>query len=224
MRKRVTNILVTGGAALAATAFGATAAFGAATSITVTNPNSDGAYTATTNSTTLTDKNTGVGFTCQSANGENASDASGTIGSGTYSIPHTFPDAIASLDFNNCNGPLGPVTATPQDLPYALTVVEEDASNPDHWNGYIGPVDVEVSMTNCSFTVTGDAPGYYDNSDHTLHVTKNPADEIVLPDGPLTISKVDNCTIAGTPLVSDGDTGTYEGVYTVDPAITIVGN
>lgn len=211
MRRRIAGILTTGAAVAAATALAATSAAAAQESITVDNPNADGSYTAHSDYVTLADTTSGIAFDCTS------SDSSGTIPSDSYTTPADVGDI--NVDFNNCSGPLGPVTATPADQPYDLVVTSYDANAgaAGQGFGYVGPVNVHVSMPGCDFDVVGNAPGHYDNATHTLTMGGT------LPDGvaPLEPTNIVGCI----GFVNPGDELTYEGDYLVtdpvDPSITI---
>lgn len=213
MRRRMASVLTVGAALAAATALATTTAAAAQQSITVTNPNADGSYTAHSDFVTLSDVTSGIAFDCESTDTVNASNSSGTISSSSYTTPADVGDI--NVDFNNCNGPLGPVTATPADQPYDLVVTSYDAGAgaAGQGSGYIGPVNVHVSMSGCNFDVVGNAPGLYDNATHTISVGG------ALPAGVAPLEPVNIVGCFG--LVSPGDELTYEGDYLVDPAITI---
>ena len=234
MKGRIKRTLVTGAAVAAAAVVAAVPASAAQATITVTNPNADGHFAAATPTTgdpnvdnvVLTNTRTGVGFYCAPNGSAPASSATGTIPTGTYTVPP--PQDVGDIDsliFNNCTGPLGPVTATATSLPYDFMITSYDpsAGNAGRAYGYITGVDVDVSMPDCAFTVIGSAPGYYDNATHSLVMTPG----VSLPDSvtPLTMIDVVGCQLGGVQLVAEGDTGTYEGTYVVtdpiNPSITV---
>lgn len=214
MHRFLRRTLFAGTTAAAAALIAVTPAF-AATSITVDNPNADGSYTAHSDSVSLVDTNTGARLACES------SDAAGTILSGTYSLPHTFPNGVTSLAFNTCTGPLGAATATSNTLPYGLTIESYPGSQPDgtaaNGVGYVGSVNVHVVNGFCEFDVTGDAPGYYLNSGDLVLDPDTPG--VTLPDGPLTVSNASGCF----GVVSNGDQPAFTADYAVTPPITVSG-
>lgn len=220
MRRRMASILTTGAAMAAATALAAIPAAAAPVTITVNNPNSDDHFNAHASDVTLADDTTGVSFTCTSTDTVNASNASGTILDGTYTLPADVGD-IEMLDFNNCNGPLGSVDAAPNEgsLPYDLTITSYDSAT-GAAEGYVGPVDVHVVTGSCSFDVRGNAPGTYteDSSQGTLAMGTGTLPSGVTPLHPVNVS---GCV----GLVNPGDELSYVGDYLVtdpvDPPITI---
>jgi hypothetical protein len=210
--KRATNILLTAASAGAVVGLCAAPAL-AATTLTVKVSNG-GTYTATASKTVLSDN--GVNVTCTSSGTTPASKASGTVATATHTgtSPVTI-GTVSKLAFNNCSGPLGAVHTTVQALPYSLKV-DSKTNGSGQTDGIITGAKVQVSMTGCSFTVTGSAPAFYTNSTHKLTVTKK------LPITPLnkaqlTVSNVNGC--AG--LVSNGDHPTYTSTYTVSRHFTI---
>ncbi len=201
--RKITAALLTTAAAGAAVAL--TAGTASAATLTVTNPNSSGAYTASSTSVKLTDGS--VNMTCTGSAG------AGVIKSATYSVPPTANiGTISSLNFTNCTGPLGAVTTTVSGLPYNVFIAAGGTTP----TGYIGSANVHVSMPLCSFDVTGNAPGKYVNGTSN-QLQLGPS--VALPSGvtPLTVSNVSGC--AG--LVHNGDHPSYTANYTVSPNITV---
>jgi hypothetical protein len=191
---------------------GATTAL-AATTLTVKVTNG-GTYKATAPATVLTDR--GVSVTCSSTSTTKASTATGSIPTATTT--GTSPvkiGTVATLNFKNCTGPLGPVTITVNSLPYSVKV--DSATNAARQTDVmITGINTSVSMKGCSFTVTGRAPGFYANSTHNLALAPK------LPITPLnkarlTISNVVGC--AG--VIMNGDHPTYRATYTLSRAIKI---
>jgi hypothetical protein len=80
----------------------------------------------------------------------------------------------------------------------------------------ITKVDVKVSLTGCSFTVTGSAPGYYSNKTHTLYMTPKAPVKGVAKSG-LTVSNVNGCST----VVNNGDHPTYTASYKVSRKVVI---
>ncbi|MEV7627920.1 hypothetical protein [Actinoplanes sp. NPDC089786] len=225
IRNRVTRVMFSCAAATSAAvlagAGSAHAADDATISITSTSP--DGAYTAVTSHSSFLDLNSGVTLTCTGGGGQNY----GSQGTGALPdqsgqpLPSTQATGISSLLFNTaggCTSLLGSVTSIATDTPYEIVIqnypgVKSDGVTPANGDGYIHIKNVNVSMPACSFTVSGDAPIYYDNATHSLNVTPDVAPEygtgaggdVTLPDGPLTINNVRGCLGE----VNNGDIGAY---------------
>ena len=211
MLKRV-SAAIAGGAAILAVGLSATPAF-AATSLTV-KVTGGGNYTATTTKTVLSDN--GVNVTCKSTKSAAASKASGSLPNATTkgNAPVKVGTA-AKLAFNNCTGPLGKVTTKVEALPYAVNA-NSVTNSKGETAATISGTKIAVSTTDCSFLVTGSAPGFYTNSNHTLTMTsKSPVKGIVKAQ--LTVSKVNGCL----GVVKNGDHPTYTATYTVSPKVQI---
>jgi hypothetical protein len=179
-----------------------------------------GTITATAKTTVLGEKVDGVNVnvTCSTKGKTAASVSSGPVKSGTYKGASPLKVGTASkLAFNNCTGLLGKVTNKPESLPYNISV-DSTTNSKGETDGIIGPVKVAVSMKDCSFMVTGSAPGYFDNSNHTLVVT-NKLPVKPLESAQLTISGVKKGTCAG--LIADGQHPTYTGTYSINLKISI---
>jgi hypothetical protein len=211
MRKRVVGILLSGSAAALAIGLSTTSAL-AATSLTVT-VTGGGTATASASSTVLSDN--GVNVTCSTSGSTKASTASTTVSNGTKKGNAPLKIGTNSkLKFNNCTGPLGAVTAKPTAEPYSVNT-NSKTNGSGQTDATISGIKVNVSMTACSFTVTGSTPGVYSNSKHTL--TLEPASKLPikpLTTAQLTVSNVNGC--AG--VVSNGDHPTYTSTYKLKPA------
>lgn len=214
LMKRASNVLFTVAAAGAVVGLAAAPAL-AATSLTVKVTNG-GTYTATSSKTVFTDKS--VSVTCSTVGSVPASKGTGSVPTATTT--GTSPvkiGTVGTLAFNNCTGPLGTVTTKVMSLPYALQV-DSTTNSTGQTDGIIAGVNVNVSMTACSFTVKGSSPGFYTNSTHKLQMTTTSKLPIKpLNSAQLTVSNVSGC--AG--LVSNGDHPTFVGSYTVSRAIVI---
>jgi hypothetical protein len=206
LMKRASNVLLTVTAAAAVVAMSAGPAM-ASTTLTV-KVTGGGSYTASSSSTKLSDN--GVSVTCKS------SKASGTISSATHKGASPVKvGTVTKLSFSKCTGPLGAVTTKVEGLPYTMSVDSKTTSK-GQTDGIISGAKVAVSMTACSFMVTGSTPGYYTNSTHKLSVTsKLPTKG--LNTGKLTVSDVKGC--AG--LVKNGNHPSYVSTYTVSRKIVI---
>lgn len=207
------SVLLAGSAAALAIALGAASAM-AATTLTV-KVSGGGSFTGSTPSTKLTDGD--VTVTCSAKGSTPASSASGSIKTGTFKGSAPVKVApVSGLKFNNCTGPLGKVTAKPVKEPYAIEV-DSVTNGSGETAGIITGVDVQVSMTDCSFTVTGSAPGYYSNSKHTLNMTPSPPVK-PLTTARLTVSNVKGCL----GVVKSGDHPSYTSTYTLKPATVTI--
>lgn len=171
-----------------------------------------GKFTAKSAKTVLTDKVGGVTVrvTCTTKGTTPASSASGNIPSGTHTGTSPVKVGTASnLKFNNCTGPLGAVHTRVMREPYTVKV-DSKTNGKGQTDGFISGVKVHVTMTACSFNVTGSAPGFYTNGKHTLTMTSS------LPVKPttkaqLTVSSVSGC--AG--IVHNGDHPGFNGTFTL---------
>lgn len=212
IRKRAAGAVFASAATAMAVAFGASTAL-AATTLTVKVTNG-GSYTATTGKTVLSDN--GVNVNCTSTSTVKASRGTGTIATATHKAnsPVTV-GTVKTLTFGNCTGPLGKVTTKTNKLPYTVKV-DSKTNSSGQTDGMITGVNVHVSMTGCSFNVTGSAPGFWTNGKHTLTVTPKPPIK-PLNTARLTVGGVSGC--AG--LVKNGDHPTFKATYGVSRAIVI---
>ena len=206
MRRSIGRILFTGAAAALAIGFGASSVLAATLTVKVTG---GGSFTASSSNTKLTDG--AISLTCTS------SKAGGSVPTKTYTSA-TSPVTVgsnSSLSFTGCTSITGAVTIKVNKLPYKVKV-DSKTNSKGQTDGMITGINNTVSTTGCSFTVTGSAPGFYTNSNHTLSLTST------LPTKPLnsaklTVSNVNGC--AG--LVNNGDHPKYTATYTVSKAIKI---
>lgn len=216
MRSSVKRILAAGAATFAAVGLSVTPASADPIQPSVWTISPGGAYTATTDFTELTDVTAGLSFTCSTSAGVPASEATGVLETSASGSPGHLGTA-ATLSFNNCTGPLGPVTATPTVLPnYVVGVTYDSATG--QTVGYIGYVNVHISMTGCEFDVVGNAPGLFDNATSQLRVG---AAGTTLPAGvvPLRAIHIQGCF----GVIQPSDQLTYVGDYTVSPGTTVTG-
>jgi len=184
MRKGICRILFTSTAAALAIGFGASSALATTATLTV-KVTGGGTYTASSSSTVLTDN--GVSVTCT------GSSAGGKIATKTYTSK-TSPVKVgtsSTLSFTGCTGPLGAVTVTVNSLPYSVKV-DSATNSSGQTDGMVTGVNTSVSMTGCSFVVTGGAPGYYTNSTHVLSLTPT-LPQKALNKAQLTVSGVSGC-------------------------------
>lgn len=212
LMKRATNLFFIAASAGAVVGLSAAPAM-AATTLTV-KVSGGGTYTATASKTVLTDGS--ISVTCSTVGSTPGSTASGTVATASHTgtSPVTI-GTVSKLAFNNCTGPLGAVTTVVQALPYKLQI-DSKTNSTGQTDGIISGAKVQVSMTGCSFTVTGSTPGFYTNSTHKLSVT-NKLPITPLNKAQLTVSNVNGC--AG--LVNNGDHPTYTSTYTISRAIVI---
>jgi hypothetical protein len=208
MRRSIGRILAPAAAAALAVAFGASSALATTATLTV-KVTRGGAYTATSTSVVFTDNS--VSVTCT------GSTAAGKIAAKTYTgkpAPVKVGNS-ASLSFTGCTGPLGAVTITVNALPYSVKV-DSTTNSSGQTDGIVTGMNFSVSMTNCSFTATGSAPGFYTNSTHVLSLTP---DLPITPAGmaQLTVRNVHGCAA----LINNGDHPAYQSDYTVSRKIVI---
>ncbi len=193
-RKRAGSVLFTAAAAAAVVGLSAGSAL-AATTLTV-KVSGGGNYSASAKTTVLTDH--GVSVTCASTHSKASSTASGKIASGsTRKASPVKVGTAAKLSFNNCSGPLGAVKTTVKSTPYAVSV-DSKTNSKGQTDGIISGIKVAVSMTGCSFNVSGTTAGYYTNSKHTLTMTtKSKLPVKPLSNAQLTVSGVNGCARPG---------------------------
>lgn len=214
--RRVGGMLATAAAVVAVVGLSATPAM-ASTTLTAT-VKGGGSITAVASKTVLSNGSGAkkVSVTCTTKGKTDASKARGSIGSGKHK--GASPLAVGTttgLSFGNCSGPLGKVTAKVETKKFKISVDSKTTRKGDT-DGIVGSVTVKVSMTGCSFTVKGTAPGYYDNANHTLHVTASLPTK-ALNKAQLTISGVSGCF----GLVKNGQHPSYTSTYKVSRKITV---
>lgn len=224
-RTAALGVAITVTAAMGTAAASAATAAPAASTVSISNPNSDGSYTAVSDSTSFYDLNIDLGFYCTPTTAQPYGvEASGTINSVSMQpLRYTIPDAITSLLFNSdggCTVDGLTVTATAgasKANPYTLTIVNSPGENsnggPADADGYItippsNPVSVSfgVAPNTCAFTVSGDAPGWYENSDSTLHMAPDVPD-VSVPN-PLTINNPTGALCTALD-ISNADRGAF---------------
>lgn len=205
MRKWAGSVLFT--AAGAAAVVGMTVGPALASTTLTVKVSHGGSYTAKAGTTVLTDN--GISVTCTSSKG------SGKLPSGTHhgKAPVKI-GTVASLSFSNCSGALGTVTTKVEAKP--VLNADSKTNRKGQTDAAITNVKVSVTMTGCSFVVTGSAPGYYTNKTHTLTTTPKLPNK-ALKKAQLTVSGVTGCS----GVVSNGDHPTYKASYKVSRAITI---
>lgn len=214
--RRVGGMLATAAAVVAVVGLSATPAM-ASTTLTAT-VKGGGSITAVASKTVLSNGSGAkkVSVTCTTKKKTDASKARGSIGNGKHK--GASPLAVGTttaLSFGNCSGPLGKVTTKVETKKFKISVDSKTTRKGDT-DGIVGSVKVHVSMIGCSFTVTGTAPGYYDNANHTLHVTASLPTK-ALNKAQLTISGVSGCL----GLVKNGQHPSYTSTYKVSRKITI---
>jgi hypothetical protein len=223
IRKRTGSLLIATAATTAAVvglcAAPALASSPRATTLTV-KVSGGGKFTAKATKTVLTEVVSGVtvSVTCTSKGTTPASSASGNIPNGT--VKGTSPVKVGTttnLKFNNCSGPLGPVSTTVKAEPYKVSI-DSKTNSKGQTDGIISGIKVHVKMTGCQFDVTGSASGFYTNGKHTLTMTSK------LPVKPttkaqLTISGVAAGTCAG--IIKNGQHPGFNSTFTLSRKGTI---
>ncbi len=179
-----------------------------------------GKFTTSSNKTVLTDKVGGItlNVTCTTKGKKVASSAAGNIPNGTHKGNSPVQVGTASkLTFNNCTGPLGPVRTKVLAEPYKVSV-DSKTNRKGQTDGLISGIKVDVSMTGCSFVVTGSAPGFYTNGKHTLTMTSKLPVRTATKTG-LTISGVKKGTCAG--VIKNGQHPGFTSTFTLSRKGTI---
>lgn len=212
MLKRVSTVIVAGGAAILAIGLAATPALASTTlSVKVTG---GGSYTATTSKTVLSDN--GVNVTCTTKSKKDASKGSGSLPSGTHKGASPVKvGTVTKLAFNNCTGPLGAVKTKIESTPYSVNA-DSKTNSKGQTDATISGTKIAVTTSTCSFLVTGSAPGYYTNRKHTLTMSsKLPVK--ALNKAQLTISKATGCL----GVIKNGQHPTFSTTYTISRKVVI---
>lgn len=216
IRKRTGSLLLATAATTAAVVgLSVASAFASPLSTTLTVKISNGGkFTSKASKTVLS--NHGVNVDCATKGKTPASSASGDIPSGTHKGTSPVKVGTAnSLKFNNCSGPLGKVTTKVMAEPYKV-FIDSKTNSKGKTDGFISGVKVHVSMTGCSFNVTGSAPGFYTNGTHTLTMTsKLPVKATTKAQ--LTIHNVSGCL----GIVHNNDHPSFSSVFTLSRKGTI---
>lgn len=201
--RAVTGTATTGAALVAALALAAGPAFASVNSAIVSgNTNADGSFSATASGPTLTDTDTGVTLTCNSAT------ASGTAQNGTYTAGAPTSIAVASLKqlaWKTCDIAGLSFGVKANATPWSLNATGATSSGVTP--GSISGVNATLSGL-CTATVTGIVTGHYTNSSHTLTINS----------GNLTVSGVGGLCLG---LINNGDSVTYNANYVVTPALQV---
>jgi hypothetical protein len=170
MKKHLRSIVLTGGAAAAAIILSATAALAA--TWTVTNGGSFTNISTGTGTTVLTDTTHPNTVTCSPSGSTPASTASGTLPSGTGLS--SALGTITALAFNNCSVPISGTTTTVTNNTSPAWGINGDSYSSGVTTGHISSVNSTVKIVSiagtCTFNVTGNATGTYNNTTHVLHL------------------------------------------------------
>jgi hypothetical protein len=223
IRKRAGSVLFTAAAAAAVVGMSIGPAL-ASTTLTV-KVSHGGSYTVAAKTTTLTDITKAAGplsVKCKTVGKTPSSTASGKLISGTY---HGKPNKavalglVKGLKFNNCSGALGQPVTKVSGKPKLNA--DSKTNSKGQTDAIITGVDVSVTFPgqNCSFTVTGSAPGYYTNKTHTLTMTPKKLPNKPLVKAQLTIMGVATGACLGA--INNNDHPTYLASYTVSRKIVI---
>jgi hypothetical protein len=204
MRKHLTAVLLSGGAAALALGIGTTAAV-AATTWTI---KPGGSYTATSGTTTLTDTATGTVLTCTS------SAAAGTLKSGSGK---TNPiGTVTSSTFKGCSGLGGVVT---------FSVKTSASTKPWHVNatgfssgvttGNISGIHAVLTGTNntCKATVDGTGASAFNGKVKITHSNSAPAKLKVTKGINLHVYNVSSGCMG---LIKSGDSVSFKTTYTLN--------
>jgi hypothetical protein len=209
MRKRISAIIVAGGAA--ALTLGLTSAPSFATTVTKTwTVKPGGSISGKAFKSTLTDTTTGTVLTCKS------STTTATAKSGT-GLPGAKIASISTLTFNTCTGPLGlTFTVASSGFPWFLNALSFTAST-GVTHGTITGAHAVLTGSGCSATVDGTGAtadngmvkGTYNNGTGKL--------KILSSGGNLHIYNVNGCF----GLVNSGDAANFTTTYAITPVQTI---
>ena len=206
MRKRVGSVLFTAAAAAAIVGLSVGPAL-ASTHLTV-RVSHGGSYTATAKPTVLTDN--GISVHCNSSKG------SGKLPNGTHrGVAPVRIGTVAKLSFNGCTGLALTVTTKVESKP--TLEANSKTNRKGQTDAIITGVKVHVSMTSCSFDVTGSAPGFYSNRTHILTMTSKKLPARAVKKAQLTVSNVVGCS----GIVNNNDHPQFNASYKVSRAITI---
>jgi hypothetical protein len=211
MRKHLTAVLLSGGAAALALGIGTAAMATTATTWTI---KPGGSYTSKSGTTTLTDTATGAVLTCTS------STAAGTLKSGSGK---TNPiGTVTSSTFTGCTGPAG--------LTFS---VKASASSTKSWKvnatgfssgvatGNISGIHAVLTGTNntCKATVDGTGASAFNGKVRITHSNSAPAKLKVTNGINLHTYNVNATGCLGA--INNGDAVTYKATYTLNKAQTI---
>jgi hypothetical protein len=198
MRTGIARILVTGAAAAATVALGATTAFAASATTYTVSPG--GKYTATAGKTVLKDNKTKTSLTCSSASAKGVlKKGKGLAGKGI--------GTITSSAFNKCTGPLGLTFKVKQSGTWSLNVTSYNAKT-GVAAGFISNTKATLSGPSCAATVSGATDVTFNNKTGVLGVAA-----VAKSGHVLTISKVSGCE----GLINNGDTSDFTGNYKIAP-------
>ncbi|HEY2442799.1 MAG TPA: hypothetical protein VGI31_06665 [Streptosporangiaceae bacterium] len=208
MRKRISAIIVAGGAA--ALTLGLTTAPSFATTAKTWTVNPGGVTSGKAGVTKLTDTASGTVLTCKS------STTSVTLPSGS-GHSGTGLGSITALAFNTCTGPLGlTFTVKSNALPWKLNALTYTAAT-GTTHGSITGIDATLTGSGCSATVDGTASGANNGSVKGTYVNSTHKLKVSPTGGTLHIYNVSGCF----GLIANGDASTFVGTYTVTPGQTI---
>jgi hypothetical protein len=177
----------------------------AATNITVT-VTGGGTFSAKASPATL--KAGKAKFKCATATASlTINNQTGTMGPAPLKI-----GTAAKFAFQSCTGPFGPATLTVRSATYQVSA-NSTTDSAGQTDLILGTFDISFSSPGCAFTISGDAPGWYDNINHGLGMGPKPPVPPLQPVH-LTVSAVSGC--AG--LVSNGQKAKFTASYTLTPA------
>ncbi|MEU6392107.1 hypothetical protein [Streptomyces sp. NPDC046939] len=158
MRRFTRNTAIA--AASLGAALGLSVSSASATSLATFTVTGGGAYTAKATNPTLTVPR--AKLTCAS------STASGTIKNGT-GLSGTGIGNISAISFTTCKVAGITFTVKANALPWAINV--SGMSGTDHADGTITGINATITGPGCNANFAGSVTGWYQNSNHTLHVT-----------------------------------------------------
>lgn len=208
MRGRVARILLVGATTAAAVLAGAGSAAADPIVPSSWTASPGGVTNGTAGLTRLTIQESGVELTCEASTVTGAVVETSATGSPARLV--TLP--AGSVGFQNCSGPFGLTFEVEHVGDWFL---QGETFDPDTGvtTGTLTDIVANVTGFGCSATVSGSVAGTYTNGTATLAILPTPTLEVTRVD------PIDNCF----GLVNEGEHGTFDGQYTIDPAQTITG-
>ncbi|HEV8561131.1 MAG TPA: hypothetical protein VGR06_32805 [Actinophytocola sp.] len=206
--RRYLHVLLAGAAAAATIIAGATAASADPITPSSWSVSPGGAANGTAGTTLLTIQESGIELTCQSSTVTGAILETGATGSPAQLV--TLP--AGSVAFQDCSGPFGLVFDVEHVGDWHLNGVTFDPAT-GVTTGTLTDITANITGFGCSASVAGTVGGTYTNGTGQLAI--DPAATLLVT----RVDPSDNCF----GLINEGEHGSFDGTYTIDPAQTITG-
>ena len=110
---------------------------------------------------------------------------------------------------SSCSGPLGAATLTPAPATYHVKA-NSTTNTAGQTDLNVGTFSIGVSTGECTFTISGGAPGSYDNNTHAMGMGPIPP----IPPVHRVQLKVSNASGCGS-VVTNGETMKFTATYTL---------